>query len=467
MRDKDKLTQEQLEALRKKATWKRVKIKARGTAEEKYYVLDRLTAYSSVTKNTIIFESIQRGYLPKGETDLNKFLPIQKQTKTSESLKETLESVEDCRQQGKVVYPLPIVLLVIVLAGLSGFTSCVQIAMYWKTNREKLSRYFPEIPPYDISHDTVRRIVSQLGAKQSSQLLQRLTQPLIKQADKRLLSVDGQAVRASRDETDRSPYILNVRDCSNSVTITQELIGAKENEITHSSSLISSLCITGAIVIADALNTQKQFASAIIQGGADYVLALKANQKKLYEYVKGLFEMNAKGIVCGPQEISLEHGRIETRSVKILSGSRLPESLTKNWIGLEEGCIIEARTESEVKKTKVKGVELRYYISSINYDEKDPKLAQQIGQYIRGHWHIENKTHWVLDVVFNQDRLQTLNPEYLKGRTSLNKIALNILESYKKRLVAQSGKEEPSIKSLQVMMTNIDEAVKCLCETYK
>lgn len=251
------------------------------------------------------------------------------------------------------------------------------------------------------------------------------------------------------------------------MTIIQELIGAKENEITHSSSLVSSLCITGAIVIADALNTQKQFASAIIQAGADYVLALKANQKKVYEYVKGLFEMNAKGIVCGPQKISLEHGRIESRSVKILSGSRLPESLTKNWIGLEEGCIIEARTESEVKKTGVKRVELRYYISSINYDEKDPRLAEQITQYISGHWHIENKTHWVLDVVFNQDRLQTLNPEYLKGRTSLNKIALNILESYKKRLVAQSGKEPPSIKSLQVMMTNIDEVVKCLCKTYK
>lgn len=108
-----------------------------------------------------------------------------------------------------------------------------------------------------------------------------------------------------------------------------------------------------------------------------------------------------------------------------------------------------------------------YYISSINYDEKDPRLAEKIGQYLRGHWHIENKTHWVLDVVFNQDRLQTLNPEYLKGRTSLNKIALNILESYKKRLAAQSSKEPSSIKSLQVMMTNIDEAVKCLCETYK
>ena len=151
------------------------------------------------------------------------------------------------------------------------------------------------------------------------------------------------------------------------MTITQELFGAKENEITHSSSLISSLCITGAIVIADALNTQKQFASAIIQGVADHVLALKANQKKVYKYVKGLFEMNAKGIVCGPQKISLEHGRIESRSVKILSGSRLSESLTKNWIGLEEGCIIEARTESEVKKTGVKGVELRllYFLNKL------------------------------------------------------------------------------------------------------
>lgn len=119
------------------------------------------------------------------------------------------------------------------------------------------------------------------------------------------------------------------------------------------------------------------------------VLALKGTRTRCTNTLRAC----SKGIVCSPKEISLEHGRIESRSVKILSGSRLPESLTKSWIGLEEGCIIEALTEYEVMKTGVKGAELRYYISSINYDEKDPKLAEQIGQYIRGHWHIETKTH--------------------------------------------------------------------------
>ncbi len=82
--------------------------------------------------------------------------------------------------------------------------------------------------------------------------------------------------------------------------------------------------------------------------------------------------------------------------------------------------------------------------------------------YIRQHWSIESNTHWVLDVVFNQDRLQTVNPEYLLDRTSLTKIGLNTLEKYGKIL----KDENLSISSMRVMMSNIDKAIDCLEKVY-
>ena len=450
-----------------KAVWQKTRQKIKGE-NKGYYVLNKLSYYDPKTKNRKYIESHIIGWVPSLDTPFDQMVPTnpKKKKEPVQQLKQTLEQVSDQRAQHMITYPLPLVLLVILLATLAGFTSCVQIAAYWKTHREKLASWFSEFPDKDISHDTVRRLIAMVGPKSSSELIERLTKPLISEVQKRLISVDGQAVRASRDETNRAPYVLNVRDTANCLTLTQKLIGAKENEITHATELVKSLEINGAVVIADALNTQKKFATQIINQGADYILALKNNHARLYEYVVGLFEMNAKPMLEGMPQVELGHGRIETRSVKILAGSKLPETLHKHWIGLEEGCLIQVRKEVENKKTSEKSVEFRYYFTSIpyvDYDQNKQKdLLSLLETYIRQHWSIENNTHWVLDVVFNQDRLQTINPEYLQGRTSLTKIGLNTLEKYKKIL----NNKNLSISSMRVMMSNIDKAIECLEKVY-
>ncbi len=451
------------------AKWHKVRQKIKGE-NKGYYVINKLTYYDRKTKNRKYLKSRIIGWVPSLDTPLEEMVPTKPRTKKEPAaqVKEKLEQVPDQRAQHMIVYPLHYVLLVILLATLAGFTSCVQIAAYWKTHREKLTSYFPDFPKEDISHDTVRRLIAMIGPDSAKELIERLTKPLISEVGNRLISVDGQAVRASRDENDRSPYILNVRDTTNCLTLTQKLIGAKENEITHASELIKTLQIRGAVVIADALNTQKTFAKEIISGGADYILALKSNHPTLFEYVKGLFEMNAKPMLSIPAQVELGHGRIETRSIRILPASKLPRTLAKAWIALDEGCLIEVRKEVENKKTNAHFVEFRYYISSLPYEpyneQKQVKLLQTLATYIRQHWTIENNTHWVLDVVFNQDRLQSINPEYLQGRTALTKIGLNFLEKY--REILRKNKQEISITSLKVMMSNIDNAIACLENAY-
>ena len=105
-----------------------------------------------------------------------------------------------------------------------------------------------------------------------------------------IIAVDGQAVRASRNSAEHSPYVLNIMDADNELILAQQVIGEKNNEITHATKLISTLDIQGAIVTADALNTQTEFAAKIIAEKADYCLALKANQIP-YEQVRGFFEL--------------------------------------------------------------------------------------------------------------------------------------------------------------------------------
>lgn len=96
--------------------------------------------------------------------------PKRKKT-PAEALQQSLEQVPDQRQQHMITHPLPLVLLVILLATLAGFTSCVQIATYWKTHREKLATWFKDFPDKDISHDTVRRLIAMVGPKSSTELL--------------------------------------------------------------------------------------------------------------------------------------------------------------------------------------------------------------------------------------------------------------------------------------------------------
>lgn len=116
---------------------------------------------------------------------------------------------------------------------------------------------------------------------------------------------------------------------------------------------------------------------------------MKNNHARLHEYLKGLFEMNVKPMIKGAPQVELGHGIIESRSIRILAGSKLPETMHKHWIGLEEGCLIEVRKEIEIKKTSQRSVEFRYYFSSIPFEDydvdKQKSLLNLFENYIRQH----------------------------------------------------------------------------------
>ena len=220
-----------------------------------------------------------------------------------------------------------------------------------QTQNLRHSQTFPNFPDEEISHDTVRRITMIIGKDKNAALIERFVEMLRSRLSHPVIAVDGQAIRASLDSSQHSPYVLNIMDADNELILAQQVIGEKNNEITHPSKLIDTLDIRGAIVTADALNTQTEFAAKIIAEKADYCLALKANQDLTYEQVRGFFELGTHEFKFARPSVTDQGGKITKRKIRVLPGALLPEEILNKWVGLDEGSIVEAVTDTVKKNT--------------------------------------------------------------------------------------------------------------------
>lgn len=138
------------------------------------------------------------------------------------------QEVVDPRDPGRIIYPLDIVFCVILLAAMQGKTSCTEIAEFWHQCRPLLSKTFPNFPDEEISHDTVRRITMIIGKDKNAALIERFVEMLRSRLAHPVIAVDGQAVRASRNCLQHSPYVLNIMDADNELILAQEVVGRKE-----------------------------------------------------------------------------------------------------------------------------------------------------------------------------------------------------------------------------------------------
>jgi predicted transposase YbfD/YdcC len=153
------------------------------------------------------------------------------------------------------------------------------------------------------------------------------------------------------------------------------------------------------------------------EAGADYILALKGNQSTLKEQVEAHFGYTQ--IASQYSETEKNHGRIEQRNCEVINNLALLDEAS-NWKGLQSVIRIKAsRTEVITGKTST---EERYYISSRTTD------AQTFNQYIREHWGIENKLHWLLDVQFGEDGSRIRKENSHENMSTVRRIALNLIK---------------------------------------
>ena len=433
-----------------------------------YHVLERTTVFDPDRRQMKVLSSRLIGKLEPGQTDLSQMVETDKfysrnKKKAATDVVQPLDGLTDTRRSERVTYPLDVVLLVVILAAVCGFTSNYAIAEFWTAHRSTFERLINDFPKADISHDTVRRLIKLLGSQDASKLLRRFTEPLVQELAQKIISIDGQAAKAG----EQARYSLNVYNSDLGLCVNQVWVEEKENEITRAVEAIEQLDLKGAVLTCDALNTQKKLCAKLLEKGADYCMALKRNHAYLHDEVSGWFNTSkASDMAKTAARIDKGHGRYEERTVSVLPASIcvLNRKLVEQWPGLEDGCFVKTTTQRTVTSTGETSEETRYFITSLAFDAQ--YIAQRVMRCIRSHWGIENSLHWCLDVTFNQDRTQCSNADYIKGRTVLNKMAFNLLSKMQNLEVERTGKQAPSKPMLKARFSNPEALIRTMAQLF-
>lgn len=338
-----------------------------------------------------------------------------------EAFHEHFHAIQEHRQSAKVTYPLLDILFVTLCACIAGAEGWKDIQEYAEGHIDWFQRhgFLLDGVPVD---DTIARIISKIDPVQFRQCFINWMENAHELSDGNLVAIDGKTLRSSYDRQDRRStiHMLNAYACANKLVIGQYKTDKKSNEITAIPELIKLLDLRGALVSIDAMGCQTDIASALIKQGADYLLAVKGNQGKLYEAIQKAFEDKLTDLVSA-EKLRMEkgHGRLEARSYQVLDASVL-EGDFSGWQNLTSiGVVMGYRQE----KGKAPSLEYRYYISSANLDE------DSFAKAVRGHWGIENSLHWVLDATMKEDKSQIYRENAAENWAILRQLSLNMLRA--------------------------------------
>lgn len=316
----------------------------------------------------------------------------------SACLLEHFATLPDFRVDRNKLYPLPEILLLVVCAVLSGAEGWEAMEEFGQEKLDWLRKFAPftnGIP----SHDCLANVTSRLNPKAFQECFVSWTRAVAEATGGEVIAVDGKTARGSRDRRrgKQALHMVSAWGCRNRLVLGQEATEEKSNEIKAIPKLLELLELKGCIVTIDAMGCQSKIAKQIIDQGGDYVLCLKGNQSTLHEEVEEFFTTACAGGFAGvvydyAEETEKDHGRLEVRRYWITEELGTLSD-TARWTGLRSIGLVERECWIEGHHT----VERRFFINSI------PAEAKRFAQAVRGHWGIENRLHWRLDVVFGED----------------------------------------------------------------
>jgi len=233
------------------------------------------------------------------------------------------------------------------------------------------------------------------------------------------VALDGKTLRGSKKQGAPGTHLLSALAHQVGVTLAQHAVDDKTNEITAVETLLHHLVLEGRIVTMDALLTQRHVAQTIVDKGGDYVMIVKENQPRLRADIELVFTLPPVG---DRQEtartIDLGHGRIEQRNLTT------SEALVgySDWPGLAQ--VFELGRHVIIQNTGEERVEVVYGVTSLRPERATPGHLLAL---VRGHWQIENKSHWVRDVTFDEDRSQVRCGNIPQVMAALRNTAIGLL----------------------------------------
>ena len=341
------------------------------------------------------------------------------QTESKLRLADVFVTIPDPRQAWKVEHDLVELLVVAVNAVLVGADTFVEIELWAKEKIEWLRKYLRlanGIP----SHDTFGRLFGLIDAKAFEAAFRRWVSGILPVLGAEVVAVDGKTSRRSGRVDATALHLVSAFAAGAGLVLGQQATAEKSNEKTAIPELLSALALNGCIVTIDAMGTQANIAQAVCDRGADYVLAVKDNQPKLAESIQDFmaaFEAQPQHTPHSFWEtVEKDHGRLETR--RCYAFAQL-DCLYKpqQWPELKSFVVIDSERSIQDQTTR----ERRVYISSVAPD------AQRIGHAVRAHWSIENRLHWCMDVIFQDDQMRARTGHAAHNLAVLKHITLNLI----------------------------------------
>ena len=338
-------------------------------------------------------------------------------------------SLEDPRSEINLQHPLVSVVVIALMAVLSGADGPTAIAK-WATLKKELLATHLNLPNGIPCNDVFRRVLSALNPLAFQSCFATWLQSLRSAAnealgiDQPILAIDGKTLRRSHDRKKGLGALHSVTIWASEfgLTLAQVACAEKSNEITAIPEILKLVDIRGAIITIDAMGTQTKIAADIIDGGGDFVLALKGNQDKLHQavidYIDKQVETNFVDVVVRSHQTKDHgHGRDETRTYFQLPAPKTLPGYSR-WKGLMTiGLVLHTCIRNGKETT-----ECRYYISSLKLGVK--KFAHAI----RSHWGIENTCHWCLDVTYREDESRMRNINLRENFAWLRRFTLSLLK---------------------------------------
>ena len=350
------------------------------------------------------------------------------------------QTVEDPRQQGKVLYPLEEILLLVLCGVISGADSWMSIALYGQNKLELLRRFLP-IENGTPSHDQLGILFSRLDMEVFQSCFISWVASLNETLEG-VVAVDGKTLRRSFDTNSNQVaiHMVSAWSCDQKLVLGQRKVDDKSNEITAIPELLELLNIEGAIVTIDAMGCQRKICKTINDKEAYYLIGLKGNQGNLRKDVERFFAEHLKRNIGGDfvtqiETVDADHGRIETRRHTVCSNIDWLRG-RHNWPGLKS----IVRTEYTYEIRGESKTEIRFHISSF------ADSAEKMARYIRDHWQVENCLHWVLDVTFRQDDCRIRKENAAANFTTINHAAINFLKRVPRKKISM-----PQMRRLAIM----------------
>ena len=285
-------------------------------------------------------------------------------------------------------------------------------------------------PPFENgipSHDTIGDLFARIDPAAFERCFADWVGAVFARTRGQVVPIDGKTLRRSYDRHSNRAAIemVSAWATENHLVLGQVRVEEDSNEITAIAPLLALLDVSGCIVSVDAIGCQQEVASEVIRRRADYVLALKANQRHLREEVEATFaRLEAHGFAsCDATETTDGgHGRVEVRRCWALDVEERGLVDTDGWASLKTVALVECERTLWREGVEQTTRQRRYYVSSLEAD------ADRILSSVRSHWQVENQVHWVMDVAFGEDLSRVRQGHAASNMATVRRLALNLLK---------------------------------------